>query len=146
MPEPTQARKAAISPVSLETELRQVLAELEMCSHVAAFNYAGKGIRDSEDPGGRRPPGGVDWAEDPERFRRQLKRGRPEQAVLRDARATLVACRRPPAPSGEPEYGTLAWKRWVGRSDLSHGAIATKFNCTRAYIQQVRKWYGANAA
>jgi len=139
------------------SSLGQVLAELEMCSHVSAVNLEPSSRDAGEDIGGKRPPGGIDRKEDhqpresgerilrsADYFRRQLKRGRPEGFVLADAEAALNAWRYQPMPR-EPEYGSPQWKRWVAESPLSHGEIARKFNCKRAYVQQVRKVYGVAA-
>jgi hypothetical protein len=136
-------------------ELRQVLAELELCSHVSAVNLDPSSRDSGEEVGGKRPPGGVDRREDRHRrepgedrvlrsaqhFREQLAKGRSPRAVLRDAEASLAAYRLPPPASGEwPEYGTRYWKQWVARSpEGSAGEIARVYNVSRGYIKMVRR-------
>lgn len=139
-------------------DVYQVLAELELCSHVSAVNLDPSSRDAGEDIGGKRPPGGMDRREDrqpreigerilrsADYFRRQLLRGRATHRVLEDAEAALDAWRHQPMPK-EPEFGSPQWKRWISESTLSHGEIARKFNCKRQYVQQVRKQYRAEAA
>ena len=145
------------------SELAQVLAELDLMSHVAAVNLNPLARETTDDIGGKRPPGGVDYREDGHRdfstrpedqrvlrsashFRDQLARGRAPSRVLLEARASLEAWRRMPPPSSEPEYGSQQWKRWVAESPLSHKELARKFNCSRGYIAQIRRQYRGDEA
>lgn len=143
---------------SVERRLRQVLAELELVSHVPAVNLdpltretSGEGI------GGKRPPGGIDRRDDrrddddhhhPQKsvdhFRRRLAHARTDEQralILTDAEAALAAWKRQPAASTEPAYGSPQWKRWVAESKLSHQQVADKFGISRSYVAKVRKQY-----
>jgi hypothetical protein len=134
-------------------ELRQVLAELELVSQVGAAKTGSSGRDEGEDIGGRRPPGGIDRRDDREidypqksveHFRRRLRRAHSLwqlELILKDARKALEACRRQPAPSGEPEYGTPQWKRWVAESDLGPSDIARKYGVSKRYIVRIRTQY-----
>ena len=149
--------------MSAETELRQVLAELELCSHVSAVNHnpSTQDVGEGDDIGGKRPPGGVDRREDQHRpapgeatkdervlrsadhFRRQLARGRPAHFVLKDAREALTAFRRPPKPKDKehPMPGDFNWKRWVVESPLSAGDVGRKCEVSAQYVRRTRARY-----
>lgn len=143
------------SPPVIATEIRQVLAELEMVSQVSAAATGSSSRDESESIGGRRPPGGIIRKDDrqdtfPQKsvdhFRRRLAHARTDrhlQAILEDAQTALVAWKRQPPeqPGDEPQYGTPGWKRWVGECDLSHGEIARKYNLSRAYVRKIRDQY-----
>jgi hypothetical protein len=161
----TEARvvRQALGQDSVEHELRQVLAELELVSHVAAVNLEPSSRDASESIGGRRPPGGVDRREDrhksdprekpgrrdePERvlrsaqhFREELARGKKRPArLLEEAKASLAAWKRQ-SPPKHPLMGDPGWKRWVAESPESHADLARKCGCTRQNIREVRlKW------
>lgn len=145
----------------ISADLRQVLVELEMMSHISAVNL-NPGSRDSsEGIGGKRPPGGVDRREDRYRpapgettddervlrsadhFRRQLAKGRNPEYVLEEAREALAAFRRPPKPrdKGHPMPADFNWKRWVAESDLPSSEIARKCGVTGQYVRRIRKQY-----
>ena len=151
----------------LERRIANVLARLELISHVSAVNpeSSGEGKDTSEDIGGRRPPGGImhgdDYARDengdlepyPQRsfayFRQEFARARTVAArerVLGEAEEALEAARRAPADTGEPEMSSPRWKRWVAESSLSHGDIARKYGCHRSYVKQIRDQYRDRAA
>lgn len=142
----------------LTGELAQVLAELELVSHVSAARPGSSSRDEGEDIGGRRPPGGIDRGDDRERehlqksaehFRRRLARARTNEhveTILADARTALAAWRRQPAPTGEPEYGTPQWKRWVAESELSSSEIARKYCVSGQYIRRIRALYRGAAA
>lgn len=150
--------------MTIEHELRQVLAELELCSHINAVNLDPSSRDSGEDIGGKRPPGGVDRREDrhkpdakerptrqdePERvlrsaqhFREQLARGVRPWRVLADAKASLVAWKRQPL-ARDPAMGDRGWRRWVAESPESHVEMARKCGCSRQYIREVRlRWDG----
>jgi hypothetical protein len=142
--------------VSVESELRQVLVELELCSHVSAVNLDPSSRDAGEDIGGKRPPGGIDRREDrqpreadqrilrsADHFRRQLLRGRPAHYVLEEARAALAAHRRPPKPKDKehPMPGDFNWKRWVVESSLSAGEIGHKCGVSAQYVRRIRARY-----
>lgn len=134
-------------------ELRQILAELELISQVPAVNLESSGGDAGEDVGGKRPPGGLIGKDDRqdeypqksvEHFRQRAARARDEAVLARildDARMALVAARRQPAPTGEPEYGTPQWKRWVAETDLASAEIARKYGVSKRYINRVRMLY-----
>ena len=116
--------------MSLERDLRQVLAQLELISHVSAAQPGGQGHDESEDIGGRRPPGGIDHRDDkpfvkgepnlmlqrsPDHFRRRLAKAHNEQSrreILHDAQKSLEAWKRQPAPT-DPEWGSFQWRRQI---------------------------------
>jgi hypothetical protein len=145
-----------VTQAEVKQELCQILAELELCSHVSAVNLNPSSRDAGEDIGGKRPPGGIDGREDRHRsededdervlrsaqhFKRQLAHGRPARHVLRDATAALAAWKRQPAPTGELEYGSPQWKRWVAESPLSDEEVASRYNVSRRYISKVRAQY-----
>jgi hypothetical protein len=147
---------------SVEDQMRQVLVQLEMCSHVSAAQ-PGSSARDaSEGIGGKRPPGGIDRKEDREPFeddkrglrsadyfRRRLARAHSQktlQTILTEAEASLEAWRKQPPPGIEPEFGTSQWKRWIGESTEGYGALAARFNVDKSYIQQLKKQYRTEVA
>ena len=141
--------------------IAQVLAELELCSHVSAVNLDPSSHDAGEDIGGKRPPGGIDRREDrfrdpahkrgePERvlrsaqhFREQLARGKPAGVVLDDALQALSAWRRQPPPGDKehPMPGDFNWKRWVSESALSDVEIARRCFVSRQYVHRVRVKY-----
>ena len=147
-------------------ELAQVLAELELRSHVSAVNLepSTKDVGEGDDVGGHRPPGGVDRREDNYRppsgdetdnervlrsaahFRQQLARGRDPERILAEAKESLAAWLRMPAPNNEPDYGSPQWKRWVAESPLTAKEIADKYGVKKRYINRVRADYREKAA
>lgn len=80
----------------------------------------------------------------PDYFRREAERrgvGALEALVV-EARETLEAWRRTPIPAGqEPAYGSAQWKRYIADSKEDAGVLATRFSCTRRYINMVRRQY-----
>jgi hypothetical protein len=142
--------------LKLVAELRTVLAQLEMVSHVSAVNYESSGGRDAgESIGGKRPPGGILRADDREadypqksveHFRRRAAKATSNgalKAILADARKALEAARRQPAPDKgtEPKFGEPGWKRYIAESDEKANVLAARFGCSRAYIEEVRRKY-----
>ena len=150
--------------MSIRQELRQVLAELELCSHVPAVNITPSGRDAGTDVGGNRPTGGIDRREDrareelstgddpdrgvllrsAEHFRRRLAKAsseRAEAAILEDARRALAAYRRAPKPRdlGHPMPSDPQWKRWVAESQLPAREVARKCSVSRQYVEKVRK-------
>ncbi len=138
----------------LRAELRQVLAELELVSQVPAVNL--ESSRDmGEDIGGKRPPGGEDHGGDREigwplksvtYFRRRMAKAHTAgalEAILEDARTSLDAAKRQPAPEDKehPMPGDYNWKRWVSESSLSDVEIARKCSVSRQYINRIRGQY-----
>lgn len=139
----------------LDHEIAQVLAQLSICSEVAAASLGSSARASEDDIGGRRPPGGEDhkgnrdpeWAlKSAEHFRRRLARAHSERtltAILADAEAALTAWRRQPASTkdNEPEYGSPQWKRYIAESKESHGTLADRFHVERSYIAKIRRQY-----
>lgn len=137
---------------TVEGELRQVIAELAIVSHMSASKLGGSGRDSGESIGGRRPPGGIDrkgdkdhdWAmKSAEHFAKRLEKAHSERTllvILAEARDALEAHRRQP-PAKDPEVSSPQWKRWISESTESHGELARRFGVKRAYIQQVRKQY-----
>jgi len=151
-------------PWSLRRELKQVICELELCSHVSAVSLDSSGRDSGEDVGGKRPPGGVDRAEDrvaePERqkkdlnadrglprsaahFRRRMAKARTEralEAILADAKRALVAWKRAPRIAA-PVLGDPQWKRFIGESNEPTSALASRYGKTPQYINRVKAEY-----
>jgi hypothetical protein len=147
----------------LDRELRQVLAELELVSHVPAVNMDSSSRDAGEDIGGKRPPGGIHRQDDredsdnPERshhhkqksaehFKRRLARARgnhQRRQILTEAREALKAWKvQPPPPKDlEPERSSSQWKRYVAESSESHQTLADRFGVSRQYIAEVRRKY-----
>lgn len=76
-------------------------------------------------------------------FRRRLERcvsdGELRQIRL-ELEETIAAWSRTPIPLGqEPEFGSAQWKRYVAESPADAGTLATRFFCTRRYINKVRQ-------
>ncbi len=152
---------------SVDRELRQVLAELSLVSHVSAVSLDAKTPPDaSDDIGGKRPAGGIDRRDErkdgvyevetgvyeemtftlksADHYRRRVASATTDHAlreILADAERSLAAFKRQPMPSGDPEFGSPMWKHWVAASPLSDGEIAHKFRVTRQYVNRVRNQY-----
>lgn len=151
--------------MNLNQELRQTIAELELCSHVSAAQPGSTSRSADEDIGGKRPPGGIDRREDraivehdpknPERvlrsadhFKRRLAGAHSERTrllILEQAKASLAAWREPAPPSKEPVKGEPGWKRFIALSTETYKTLADRYGVSTAYISQVRKDYGAPA-
>lgn len=146
---------------TLDQELRQTLAELELCSHVSALDYESKDAgRSAEDPGGKRPSGGIDRREDcavvdkdpknPERvlrsaghYRRRLQHAhsdRTKRLILDEAQASLAAWKQR-VPMKDPAKGDPGWKRFIAESKESYKALAHRYGVSVARISQIRKDY-----
>jgi hypothetical protein len=135
-------------------KLREVIVKIGLLSQVPAANLGRSSRSADDDIGGGRPSGGIvakdDFAAEfalksAEYFRRRLARCHTPRAVvelLAEAEATLEAWRRTPIPAGqEPEYGSPQWKRYIAESGEDTGVLATRFNCTRRYINKIRQQY-----
>lgn len=150
---------------TLDQELRQTLAELELCSHVSALDYESKDAgRSAEDPGGKRPPGGIDRRENravvekdpknPERvlrsadhYRRRLQHAhsdRTKRMILDEAKASLDAWRHR-VPMKDPAKDDPGWKRFIAESKESYQALAHRYGVSTMRIGEIRKDYGAPA-
>lgn len=140
------------------SELAQVLAELELVSHVPAVNLDPLPPKTADEkPGGKKPRGGVDRKDDQERgyalksashFRRRLAGAHSDkalEAILADAKKALAAHRRQPPPPDRPEYGSPQFKRWVSESELSAAKIGSLYNVSRQRIERIRAAYGEPA-
>lgn len=134
--------------------LREVIARIDLLSHVPAANMGRSSRSADDDIGGRRPSGGVvakdDFAQEfalksAEHFRRRLMRCHTPQAVtmlLDEARKCLESWKRMPIPDGQPpEFGSPQWKRYIAESVEDPGMLATRFHCTRRYINKIRQGY-----
>lgn len=133
----------------VDRTLNQVLAELELCSHVNAVNLNGSARDAGEDIGGKRPPGGIDERNCKESvrplrsadyFRRQLANGRRPALLLAEAEAALEAWRRQPPPAREewPAKDTPFWRRWVAESEFSPEKIGAHYHLSRRYIAKIK--------
>jgi hypothetical protein len=152
----SEAWAKLLREIDLHRQLKQTIAELELCSHVSAVSLDSSGRGSGEDVGGKRPPGGVDRKDDKSReghklksaehYKRRVAKARSEaalQAILKDAKESLVAWKRQPAPQdvGHPMPGDVDWKRWVGESSLSASEIARKCSVSGAYVRRIRAQY-----
>jgi hypothetical protein len=145
-----------MSDVSVERELKQVVCELMLCSHVSAAQPGSSSRDASEGIGGKRPPGGIDRKDDREHewplksaghFIARINNAHSERTlilILAEAKASLEAFERQPKPTkqNEPEVSSPQWKRYIAESTEGHGTLAGRFGVSRAYIQQIRKRYG----
>lgn len=133
-------------------ELLQVIARLEVISHVPAVNLDPTPAATSEEKGGARPRGGIDRKDDSEHdfalksadhYRRRLqgcRTLRDVELVLIDARGTLRAWTRTPV-TGQPLPGDPLFKRWI-RQQLDAGKkpedIARVGGVSRQYVSKIR--------
>ncbi len=139
--------------MTVQGELRQVLAQLELVSQVSAVNLDPTAWDTSESIGGNRPSGGInrkddrqdDWPlKSVEHFHRRVAKARSEYQlglILKDARVALEAATRQPPPSGEPLVSSPQWKRWVAETGLSLGDVARKCGVSKSYVQKIRRQY-----
>lgn len=153
--------------MTLRDEIQQVITQLALCSHVSAALPDSEPKDASEAIGGKRPPGGPEERlskkasveerldhrtfalKSADHFIRRLEKAhstRALEAILKDAQDSLSAWKRRPPESKEPEFGSPLWKRWVGESKESYGALASRFGCSRSYIQQVKNDYRVKVA
>lgn len=161
--------------MSIETQLRQTLAELELLSEVSAASLGPSSKSSDEEIGGKRPPGGIDKRADGtydddhevipiafkslDHFKKRVERAEVRsqleedvdldqelESILSDAQSALEAWKQPRRwQPGDPEleFGSTEWKRHVAESEESGGKLAAKWNCSRQYISQIRRQYGA---
>jgi hypothetical protein len=137
--------------LEIPAELRQLLLELRMVSQVSAARPGSSRSSDQE-IGGKCPPGGLDYegdreidylAKSPDYFVRRLQQPNVDLERLTDEPSkALNAYKRRPALTGEPEWGTSEWKRFVAESELSSAELARKYNCSTTWIYKVRRDYG----
>lgn len=132
--------------MTLITELRQVIAELELISEVRAAKI-GRTTPNTTDEGlGGRCPGApttMTHADGPDDFRERMARassGRQLRSVLEDARKALEHWKRSAKPS-EPVRGDPQFKRWLAESPDSVETLVHRFGITRQYVYRVRKQY-----
>jgi hypothetical protein len=149
---------------SIILEIRRTLSELELCSHMPAAEL-GYSSKSAAHPGGKRPPGGVDYREDKhnlgpqtktdakprilrsaEHYRRRLAKAhndRTLEIILEQANDSLNAWRRQPPPTkqNEPKKEDPGWKRYVAESELMSESLAAKYGVSSQYIREVRKKY-----
>lgn len=73
----------------------------------------------------------------------QLEERGESPVILAEIRETTKAWRVMQVPKGQPpDYGTAQWKRYIFESKEDSGVLATRFNCTRRYINMVRQAEG----
>lgn len=142
-------------------ELLQVIARLEVISHVPAVNLDPTPAATSEEKGGARPRGGIDRKDDREpdfalksadHYRRRLqgcRTLRDVELVLADARLTLRAWTRTPEPR-DPEWGSFAWRRQIVK-DIETGkrtvdACRSHYSVSRATVYRYLEQYGTKDA
>lgn len=160
-----------MSPAELEAlpetrELRQVLTDLSLVSHVRGASYdSSGGGRGAEDSSGATPPGGPDRAGDraPD-FRQKTqyhflnRYGKLLQAmshgmsderaranldeILSDARDALRAWRKSPTnPGQDPEKGTRAWKIRIANDPRPSRQVATHHGISHVSVLRYRQQY-----
>lgn len=138
--------------MSARTELLQIIARLEVISHVPAVNLDPTPPETTDGKGGARPRGGVDRKDDREpdfalksadHYRRRLSRAHTDGivlAILADARRTLEAWTKTPVTL-QPTPGDPLFKRWI-RQQLDAGKkpedIARIGGVSRQYVSKVR--------
>ena len=147
--------------MSARAELLQIIARLEVLSHVPAVNLNPQPVTTEDGKGGARPRGGVDREDDREpdfalksadHYRRRLngcRTVRDVELVLVDARRTLLAWTRTPEPR-DPEWGSFAWRRQIVR-DIESGkrtidACRSHYSVSRATIYRYLAQYGTEKA
>jgi predicted metal-dependent phosphoesterase TrpH len=149
-----------MSGLELYRELRQLLAELELVSHVSAMNLDPSSRDASEDIGGKRPPGGIDRRDDlsdndehfhaqksVDHFKKRIQRAKTDRQLNRikeDAQAALVAWHKAPAwkkGQAEPERKSFLWKRMIADSPDSAGALAKHFGVSPRTVRRYRETY-----
>lgn len=154
--------------MSVVTELRTVLARLELCSQVGAVNMSPETqTGEGNDRGGRRPPGGIDRRDDrdienvlksADHFKVRMRHCRTEsdyRRVLLAAEsaltAHLVADRsRGPEPHPpvfmEPHKNDPGWKLWVSQCGLGATEIARRHSVSRQHVYDIWAEYGRRDA
>lgn len=146
--------------MSVERELRNVIARLELVSHVSAVSLESSDRDTSDDIGGQRPPGGLERKDErrdgvydgqelfftlksADHFKRRLETAHTDRAlrqILEDAQRSLAAFQRTPI-GGEPPRCDPQWKRWVAESNEADGAIAFRHGVSRQYVNRIRNAY-----
>lgn len=146
-------------------ELKQVILDLSLVSHVTSASYDSSGGGASpKSKAGARPPGEPDWKGDHEpdyrqkshlhfvRRLRNLSRGveklSDERAVeildqiLKDARDALQAWRKTPQPAGaDPQRGTKAWKIAIANDDRPSRVVAGHYGISHVSVLRYREQY-----
>lgn len=143
---------SAAGDSSARHELEQIIARLEVISHVPAVNLDPTPAATDASKGGARPRGGIDRKDDREmdfalksadHYRRRLDRAHTEGAVLRilaDAKLTLRAWTHTPV-TDQPLPGDPLFRRWVSQQ-LAAGKspvdIARVSGVSRQYVSKIR--------
>lgn len=146
-------------------QLRQVLLDLSLVSHVRGVSHdSSGGGGGADETSGRLPPGGPDRKGDSEpTFRQkthlhyirryeglvrglsQLSDSRAEgirDEILSDARVALDAWRKTPrVPGRDPDHGTLQWKVRVANDPRSSRQVATTYGISHVTVLRLRKQY-----
>lgn len=140
-------------------ELEQIIARLEVMSHVPAVNLDPTPAATTDSKGGARPRGGIDRKDDREpdfalksadHYRRRLAGAHTEGIVLiilRDARATLRAYTHTPiSDSADPKPGDPLFMRWLAKQTGRVEDISHRAGVSRALVYKARDTYGERAA
>ena len=143
--------------MTVQGELRQVLAELELVSQVSAVDLDPTARDTSQSIGGNRPSGGINRKDDREpdypqksveHFRWRAAGARSEYQlalILKDARVALEAAKRQPEPGNiEPERGTLAWRRMIANSPDTARELGRRFELSQRTVHRYREMYAEN--
>jgi hypothetical protein len=121
--------------MTLESEMRQILAELEMLGHgsVTAWNASGGGQADSRPPSGESNPPHIEYAE-------RFERDRSWETV-EEARACLREWKRRAAPARETDTSEDDWIIEDGEG-YAADEVARRFNTTPARVRLLRSRNG----
>lgn len=125
----------------LDVLMNQVLAEFSIISEQRAHSYDGIIVNGGEHD--HTPSLSAEPLAD--EYRRRFSNAKSQftrRKVVLEAIQALQQARRAPLPVGmEPAYGSPQWKRYIGESTEDAGQLATRFHCTRRYINQIRAQY-----
>jgi hypothetical protein len=151
-----------MTDLTLEREIRQALAELELVSHAATQNLNPTARDTSEEPGGRRP-GGSDsdrpnrsashderhsWQDSYQRKTVQHFRDRlvkltsvaELEALREEIRDVVTAWKRAPMPKGQEPLSRAdpGWKRYIAECGRDSGDLARQYGVKRRYINKIK--------
>lgn len=143
--------------MSARRELEQIIARLEVISHVPAVNLDPTPPETTDGKGGARPRGGIDRKDDREpdfalksadHYRRRLRNANTERDIeraLTAARATLAAWTKAPPPR-EPERDTYYWRLQIVNDIRTKkrtvDGCRTHYSVSRAAVYKYLRQYG----
>lgn len=148
---------------SLAHELAQVLAELELVSHVAAVNLDPHPADSTRTPGGNHPGGGIDKRDERRddqdapahllksagHFRRRAELARSDRAlaaILEEAERTLQAWKVQQDTPDNPQIGSFLWKRKIAREvesgERTIDEAVRRYSVSRRSVYNYIEMYG----